>query len=67
MTTPTTYTVAVLVGVLHEITVVASSPEEAQDIAEGFDSGEIEPRIINVEDGEVTRFTTDIYPTTNNQ
>jgi hypothetical protein len=61
MSTPTTYTVGVLVGTLYEVQVVASSPEEAQDIAESFDSDEVDPRIVSVEEGEVTRFTTDIY------
>jgi hypothetical protein len=61
MSTPTTYTVVVLVGMLHEVQVVASSPEEAQDIAESFDSDEVDPRIVSVEEGELTRFTTDIY------
>jgi hypothetical protein len=61
MSTPTTYTVVVLVGMLHEVQVVASSPEEAQDIAESFDSDEVDPRIVSVEEGELARFTTDIY------
>jgi hypothetical protein len=61
MSTPTTYTVNVLVGTLHEVQVVASSPEEAQDIAESFDSDEVDPRIVSVEEGELTRLTTDIY------